>query len=252
MRIDMKYASKIKSIYEERGISGVLLALWRRVFLILYSLPRNIIGGIWAKNFRGPKHEKFYFLGEEYEYFYHRYNATWDNERIIEVPIIQRIIEKNLSKKILEVGNVLSHYFPTSHDILDKYEHGKNVINQDVETFESARKYDVIISISTMEHVGWDFPDVRDPRKIGASLLNLKKYLTSGGEMFVTMPLGYNHEMDKQLFGGTLAFDEEYFLKRVDKGNRWEQVSKDLVRGSKYGSPFYAANAIVLGVIRQK
>ena len=64
---------------------------------------------------------------------------------------------KNTSwKNIFEVGSVLSHYFPINHDVLDKYEKGHGVINQDVVDFKPHNKYDLIVSISTLEHVGFD------------------------------------------------------------------------------------------------
>ena len=42
------------------------------------------------------------------------------------------------------------------HDVLDKYEKGNNVINDDVVSFSTEVKYDLIVSVSTLEHVGWD------------------------------------------------------------------------------------------------
>jgi hypothetical protein len=62
----------------------------------------------------------FIFNGQKYYYFYHRHNVVWKNERTVEIPIIWPVIKKNSHKNILEVGNVLSHYFSISHDVLDK------------------------------------------------------------------------------------------------------------------------------------
>src|SRR6202034_3735504 len=107
-----------------------------------------------------------------YYYFYHRYNYTWKNERTIEIPIIWDIIRKNPNKEILEVGNVLSHYYQVHHTILDKYEKGDNVINEDVIDFNPKKKYDLIVSISTLEHVGWD-EEPRQPLKILTAVTNL-------------------------------------------------------------------------------
>ena len=66
----------------------------------------------------------FTFRGKRYPYFYHPYNTTWRNMRALEIPItedaIRNAIKNNPLAKILEVGNVLSHYFQVSHQILDK------------------------------------------------------------------------------------------------------------------------------------
>ena len=97
------------------------------------------------------------------------------NERAIEVPIVWKIVSEYSEGRILEVGNVLSHYFSVCHDILDKYEKADGVINQDVVNFWAPNKYELIVSISTLEHVGWD-ESPRDPNKILRAIENLKRH----------------------------------------------------------------------------
>ncbi len=130
------------------------------------------------KNFKSLR--TFTFQKDAYNYFYHKYNATWRNERAVEVPIIWRMVKKYHGQKILETGNVLSHYFLVNHDILDKYEKADGVVNQDVIDFQPTKKYDLIISISTLEHVGWD-ENLREPMKILQAIENLKKSLPQKG-----------------------------------------------------------------------
>ena len=48
-----------------------------------------------------------------------------------------------------------------------------------------------IVSISTLEHVGWD-ENTKDPDKIFQAIKNLKSYLVPRGKLIVTMPIGYN------------------------------------------------------------
>lgn len=146
-------------------------------------------------------HQKFYssrnftIQGRNYKYFYHKYNNTWDNERAVEIPILMESFNENEGKNILEVGNVLSNYFSVNHDIIDKYEHAVNVNNQDIVDFHPSKKYNLIVSISTLEHVGWD--EIRqDPTKIFKVRDNLKSLLTSKGICVVTIPIGYNKELD--------------------------------------------------------
>ena len=56
-----------------------------------------------------------------------------------------------------------------------------------------------IVSISTIEHVGWD-ETPRDPKKIPLALENLTtRCLAPDGEIVVTLPLGYNTYLDKLL-----------------------------------------------------
>jgi len=77
------------------------------------------------------KRLKFSFNGKWYYYFHNRYNFTWADERTVEVPIVWDIVRAHRGKRILEVGNVLSHYFPVKHAVLDKYEKFKGVMNED-------------------------------------------------------------------------------------------------------------------------
>src|SRR5262245_21627467 len=60
----------------------------------------------------------FIFNRKTLPYFRHRYNMTWRNERCIEIPIAQEFLNRHKGKRVLEIGNVLSHYLPISHDVL--------------------------------------------------------------------------------------------------------------------------------------
>jgi SAM-dependent methyltransferase len=137
---------------------------------------------------------EFQFKGQLYRYFYHPYNKTWRNERAVEIPICKGLLSDYNKKNILEVGNVLSHYFPCSHTVVDKYEKGSGLINTDISEYHTDKKFDLIISISTLEHVGWDeIP--KDPSKILKSVEQMKKMLAPDGRIFITIPLGYNPDL---------------------------------------------------------
>ena len=140
----------------------------------------------------------FFFQKNKLKYFYHKANATWTNERAIEIPIMCEHIKKHPNSRMLEIGNVLSHYFRMSHDVVDKYEKAPGVINQDVVEYTPDYCYDLIISISTLEHVGWD-ETPRDPEKIFLAIENLKKILAPGGKLVITLPIGENPALDSYL-----------------------------------------------------
>ncbi len=210
----------------------------KRILMVIYGFIRYIIFN--------PK-RSFLLKGEQYDYFYHRYNMTWDNERCVELPVVWNEVEKFNNKSILEVGNVLSHYFDVDHSIVDKYEVANNVINQDIIEFSAEAKYDLIVSISTIEHIGWD----ESPRHVGKILTaieKLKKMLRRDGKILITLPVGYNGYMDSMIFDEKLCFDELYFLIRINQ-DHWIEVDRENIRGTEYGKPFRGANGLIFGVI---
>lgn len=192
---------------------------------------------------------KFIFNNKKYDYFCNRYNLTWTNERAVEIPIVADWIRERKNGKFLEIGNVLSHYFKTENDVVDKYEKSEGVINKDVVNFKPKKKYNLIASISTLEHVGWD-EDKKDSRKILKAINNLKKNcLAPNGSMIITMPLGYNEHLTELLRNKSIPFKEGYYLKRISRTNKWKQVGWENVKDIKYDFKSCRANAILIGII---
>ena len=201
---------------------------------------------VYARTFLRYRRERsFSFGGREYSYFNHPYNFTWDNERSVEIPIALDRIASFGEGRVLEAGNVLSHYVPAGWDVLDKFERATGVINCDLAEYRPDSRYDLIVSISTLEHVGFD-DDVRDPDKIPAALANLRdNCLKPGGEMLFTMPLGYNQSLDESLFSGELGFDDLRYLKRASR-HEWVEVSRDDLGDYRYATTYIEAGAVVI------
>ena len=222
--------SRVKEVAKKKGYvyvvqSGIRISMEN----IHRSINKDIFRYCYHKIFKSM--HNFNFNGKNYRYFYHRYNTTWKNERTVEIPIIREIMNKKDPSTILEVGNVLSHYFPVTHDIVDKYEEGKCIINCDMLEFQSSKKYNLIVSISTLEHVGWDEyifnKDVKwdknslDQTKIPHVIEKMKTLLVNKGEIVVTLPVGYNKVLDKLLKENKIHFTEIYCLKRISNDNKF-------------------------------
>lgn len=227
-----------------------MISLLSKSFKLAFRVLKNASKAI---SFKISSADTFSFNGQTLRYFRHTYNLAYENERTVEVAIVSAFL-KSLDKnsKILEVGNVLVNYgfSQNLHGVLDKYDSAPHVLNEDVVSFIPTQKYDAIISISTLEHVGWD-EEVRDPMKIVTAVKNLtENCLTAGGCMLVTIPLGYNTYFDEQLANGADYFTEKYFLKRISAKNEWLQVEYAQVAGAKFGHPFKNANAMCIGIVR--
>lgn len=195
-------------------------------------------------------YKKFTFKGKKYPYFYQQHNWTMLGERCVEVPIVWQIVKQYQRKKILEVGNVLPHYFPVKYDVIDKYEKWPGVINQDITDFKPTKRYDLIVSISTLEHIGWD-EDPRRPEKVLKAMSNLKRLLAPGGQMIITIPLAFNSYLDQAIEKNLLGFKELYFLKRISADNTWKEVGWNEVRKVKYRFPYPQANGLAIGYFKK-
>jgi len=182
----------------------------------------------------------FLFRGKKLNYFCHWYNTTFDNERMIEVAIALDLLASTKGKRVLEIGNVLSHYTDMPRDVLDKYEKGADIIHEDVVGYTPAEKYDLIISISTMEHVGFD-EDPKDPEKFVEGMLNLQSMLKPDGRMFVTIPIAYNPDaVTAACTKGVCS--SVLFYNRV-KRMQWEESTEKEVLGKNFNKPYACANA---------
>lgn len=164
--------------------------------------------------------------------------GTWYNERSVGLPIVIEMLKKYEGKNILEIGDTLLNYCSSGflakfvHHIVDKCETTKGVIKEDVVYCKSDKKYDLIVSISTLEHVDWD-ENPRDDMKILYAIENLKTLVApTGGTIIDILPLGYNSALDKLLKDGTIRFTEQYH--------------------AKYNTPFPFVNGLLVGIITLK
>jgi len=240
IKVRFNQIKKLKNVFKRRlPISPGI----RYVFHL--SGFHNLLYFIYCRKIR--RHNTILVLGKTYCYF--DTFKTWHGERAVEIPIVMEMVGKYQGKNILEIGNVLSHHIKFEHDILDKYEIAKGVINEDVTDFKSEKKYDLIVSISTLEHVGWD-EKPRDDLKIPRAIENLKTLITSrGGTIIITLPLGYNSALDQLLKDGIIRFSKQCNLVRISKGNEWKEASWEDVQGAKYNMPLPFANGLVIGII---
>jgi hypothetical protein len=196
-----------------------------------------------------PSTETFRYDGAEHAYLRHPYNYTWLNERAVEVPLAEAVLAGTAPARVLEVGNVMAHYRPVGHTVVDKYERAPGVHNLDVVDLPTAADlagpYDLVLTVSTLEHVGFD-EEVRDPDKPARAIAALTALLAPGGRLWCTFPVGYNDALDEQLRNGSLGFTRLTALRRTGRSNRWEQVPVEEVWGTAYDWLLYTAQALVV------
>lgn len=170
----------------------------------------------------------FMFEGRSYEYLSHPYNTTWANERCVEVPVIYDLVQRERGR-VLEVGNVLSHYYPVTHRVIDKYEGPEKLDVVDV-----TGQYDLIVSISTFEHIGFDEGQHCD--KLDRAIAACRNALAPGGRLIFTIPTGYNPAADAAVY---------FFAPRCLTRTKFRTWIETWFNPSiRYGSPYPFANQV--------
>lgn len=241
-----KILLKCLKLYE----NNFIWALFWKTVIRIYNSVRSVLKFLiflYRKSTRSFR--TFTFNGKKYNHIVSPYNETWLTERGVEVPIILGIVNEYGDKNVLEIGNVLAHYKKFKHDVIDKYEIATGVSNEDIVDFRPAKKYDLIISISTLEHVGFDEPE-KDPLKTLKTVEHAKSLLNKNGIMAFTFPIGHNPGLDELVRSKKLDFTEKYYLKLVSNNNVWVQAEWEDVKDSKINGAFAGTNALVVGIMR--
>lgn len=149
------------------------------------------------------------FLFQGKSLWYNRLPFNNRAERAVEIPIAIDFLARSRRSngRLLEIGNVLQHYEAAlgglsclrPRRVIDKFERGEGVENYDLMDLDPAEKYQTIISISTIEHIGqhctptdeygevYRRADREAPLKAIAKLYDL---LDIGGHALVTVPFG--------------------------------------------------------------
>lgn len=229
-------SSFINKIFKKRKISDY------------FTILHNIL--LWIAPYITMSFWSFYFKWIKMKYFCHLYNTTYRNERAIELPILDYIINDNLNNttKILEIWNVLSHYKNISlldYTIVDKFDNNKSIIKEDAEFFNNNKLYDLIISISTFEHIWFD-DDIKDSNKSLRTFNNMKKLLNDWWKMIITIPVWWNKDIDKKIFDWEFDFNENYYYTK-NKWN-WIESTKENTINLKYDIKIPSANWIFIWI----
>ena len=172
------------------------------------------------------------------------YHYTWLNERAVEVALALDLLERHPGASVLEVGNVLGHYAPFEHTVVDKYEQASGVLNEDVADLDLGRQFDLVLAISTLEHVGLD-EDVRDDDKPLRALERLRAHVAPGGRLWVRTPSATTRRSTRGCATGCPGSSGCVPCAGTTR-NEWREVPLEQAWGTSYDRLLYTAHAIVV------
>lgn len=174
-------------------------------------------------------------------------------ERQIEIPYVLDYIHGSSPSGMLEIGNCLYNVGVTGHTVVDKYEQAEGVINIDIEEFKHPSKFNTIISISTLEHIGKDegLTDSLTQDKLIKVFDIIQNNLLDpiNGKFLFTIPIGYNTPLDQLIFDFTTKLTSAYFMRQV-RLDEWLQTTVLDAKTAQYNHPFPAGNVILFGEIK--
>jgi SAM-dependent methyltransferase len=231
-------SERMREAAATRGRLPVAADLGRYGAGLLAGLPWTLPG----------RRGRFQLDGESHAYLFHRYKATWLTERAVEVPVVQRLVDREPGR-VLEVGNVLSHYRAQRHLVVDKYEQAPGIMNRDVLALDDLGRFELVVAISTLEHVGWD-EEPRRPQAALEAVSALRERVAPGGRLVLTHPVGYNPHLDDALRSGAVPLERTVALRRAGRRTRWEQVPTEEAWRTPYDFLLYSARAVVIAELR--
>ncbi|MGH9484659.1 MAG: hypothetical protein ACRD1F_06355 [Terriglobales bacterium] len=206
---------------------------------MLQPLRRVQVAATARKVMREMQGKTFPYRGQQLPYAIFEEHFTYGNERCIEVAIGKRFLDTH--SDVLEIGNVLSRFYPVTHPVVDKYEVAKGVRNEDVLDFREGHRN--ILAISTLEHIGLDEPGDGDHTKFLRAVANLKSL--AGETLLFTVPWGYNPSVDAFIRSFTRTSANAMIL-YYRAGHEWRQGTLEEIAPRTYHSRYWYANAIAV------
>jgi hypothetical protein len=180
-------------------------------------------------------------LGERIPLYYDWRRWSWRTERCAEVALGRHVLHGRDPSRVIELGNVLPLAGFGGHAVIDKYERGAGVVNVDILEYAPTTRFDLAISISTLEHVGWD-EDPRDPDKAAAALERLAQL---ADDLLVTIPVAYHPAFEDAFVAG--PFDHVELLVKTTRDARWAPRPLAERRRIRFSAPYANANGILVG-----
>jgi hypothetical protein len=189
----------------------------------------------------------FVWNGRSFPYYRQGgHNDPRGNERTVELPLAFDRLASFAGKRILEVGAVTCYYYGSDHRIVDPYD--GHPAAEAVDLFDVRGVYDLVLAISTIEHVGLpEYGETRCDIDLALHAVDhLMGLVAPGGECFYTFPRGHHWVLDLASFDEVLPGQISH-LRRANAANDWiEETDREVIGSAAYGRPFPWGNQVTV------
>lgn len=153
----------------------------------------------------------------EFKYCRSEANNAYKNERTVEVPTGKWALDIMLKYgPVVEIGDVMWHYYPISHVVIDLYEKRDGVANINFLDFDPSGTN--VLSISTIEHIG--HAEYNRP-SIPNGFMNAMNSIVNRAKLyFITLPIGFRDDItnfikDSKLQKAYLYLQSDFSWKQI-------------------------------------
>jgi SAM-dependent methyltransferase len=118
------------------------------------------------------------------------------------------------------------------------------VLNRDVLDLGDLGSFELIVAISTLEHAGLDEHPAEHGKALDA-LRALRRLLAPDGRLVITVPAGYNPQLDSAIRLGQVPAARLAALRSEAGRREWREVEPETAFRAPYDFLLYRARAVL-------
>ena len=164
-------------------------------------------------------HGDFELDASDYRYLYDRHKFTWLTERAVEVPVAQALVDQHAPDRRARDRQRALALPPAAALGRRQVRAGPGVLNRDVLDLGGLGRFDLIVAISTLEHVGLGRAARAIRQRHSAPSRCCAALLAPEGLLAITVPVGYNTAFDAALRSGQVPLHRAVALRAGPAGH---------------------------------
>jgi cyclopropane fatty-acyl-phospholipid synthase-like methyltransferase len=116
----------------------------------------------------------------------------------------------------------------TPWPVIDLNEKWPGATNADIMIYQPEQPLDLIVSISTLEHIGYNKWTDTGLYKLSEVMVRLERMLAPGGVFVATVPIGWRPDMDAEIRTEQTGADQVWYMRQTSEvENTWTECTQD-------------------------